>query len=144
MANETDPVVHFERITARTVNQICGLSATLTPVQRRMVADNALSIAEAHFSESAWFRAIYADETPVGFIMVHFGSDWADGIDCPGAFLWRLMIAGPHQRKGYGKAALELLMAELRARGYRELYTSCERFDFGDWPFSVWLAFTCC
>jgi diamine N-acetyltransferase len=113
------------RITARTVHSVCRLSETLSPAQRRMVADNALSIAEAHFSESAWFRAIYADKTPIGFIMVHEGSDYDDGIDCPGVFLWRLMIAGLFQGKGYGREALEFLILHLQARGVRELYTSC-------------------
>jgi diamine N-acetyltransferase len=123
-----DPIsaadVHFVRVTARTVLQVCALSETLTPAQRRMVADNAVSIAQGHFSESAWMRAIYADETLVGFIMLHTGSDYDDGIDCPGVFLWRLMIAGPYQGKGYGRRAMERLLAHLRSQGISELYTS--------------------
>lgn len=62
-------------ITVTTMNQICALSETLPPAQRKMVADNIRSIAEAHLSPSAWMRAIYADETPIGFIMTHTGSD---------------------------------------------------------------------
>jgi diamine N-acetyltransferase len=118
------PAIHFERITARTVRQICELSETLTPQQRKMVADNADSIALAHFSENAWMRAIYADHTPVGFLMLHIGSDYADGIDCPGVLLWRFMIAGPFQRKGYGRQAMEFLFAHLKALGVPELYAS--------------------
>jgi diamine N-acetyltransferase len=114
----------LERITARTVEQICELSETLTPQQRKMVADNADSIALAHFSENAWMRAIYADDTPVGFVLLHIGSDYADGIDCPGVFLWRFMIAGPFQRKGYGRQAMEFLFAHLKALGVPELYAS--------------------
>lgn len=126
MMNHT-PDIHFERISARTVLEICRLSETLSPAQRKMVTDNAISIAQAHFSENAWLRAIYADQTPVGFIMLHIGSDYADGIDCPGVFLWRFMIAGPHQSKGYGRRALDLLVDHLRAQGIPELYTSCGR-----------------
>jgi diamine N-acetyltransferase len=37
--------VHFKRITADTVLEVCRLSDSLTPAQRRMVADNAVSIA---------------------------------------------------------------------------------------------------
>jgi diamine N-acetyltransferase len=122
---ETVPDIHFMRITSRTVEQIWELSETLTPAQRHMVADNAYSIAEAHFSESAWLRAIYADDTPVGFIMTHTGSDYEVGIDCPGVFLWRFMIAGPYQGKGYGQRALEKLIQHLRAMGVPVLYTSC-------------------
>jgi diamine N-acetyltransferase len=117
--------VHFQRITASNVIAICQLSETLSPIHREMVADNAISIAQAHCSEQAWMRAIYVDDTPVGFLMVHFGSDYEDGIDCAGAFLWRLMIAAPHQSMGYGKEALDFLIEHLRAQGYGELYTSC-------------------
>ncbi|MGC9334354.1 MAG: GNAT family N-acetyltransferase [Anaerolineae bacterium] len=120
------PVVHFERITAKTVVQVCQLSETLTPQQRKMVADNALSIAQAHFSENAWLRAIYAGDTPVGFLMLHIGSDYADGIDCPGVFLWRFMIAGPYQGQGYGREAIQVLLKYLKALGIPELYTSHE------------------
>ncbi|MEW5870986.1 MAG: GNAT family N-acetyltransferase [Chloroflexota bacterium] len=119
------PDIHFKRINATTALQICKLSETLSPPQRRMVADNAISIVEAHFSENAWFRAIYADETPVGFIMLHTGSDYDDGIDCPGVFLWRLMIAGPYQGLGYGKRAMQKLFEHLQAQGVPRLYTSC-------------------
>lgn len=93
--NTTTPDIHFQRITANVVHAVCKMSETLTPQQREMVADNALSIAQAHCSENAWMRAIYADETPIGFLLLHTGSDDADGIDCPGVFLWRFMIAGP-------------------------------------------------
>jgi diamine N-acetyltransferase len=96
----------------------------LNPRQRRMVADNALSIAQAHFSENAWLRAIYADDTPIGFLMLHIGSDYADGIDCPGVYLWRFMIAGPYQGQGYGREALQFLLKHLSALGIPELYTS--------------------
>lgn len=124
--SEPVPDIHFMRITATTMNQICNLSETLSPIHRHMVADNVRSIAEAHFSESVWMRAIYADQTPVGFIMTHTGSDYEDGIDCPGVFLWRFMIAGPYQGKGYGKLALLKLIQHLKAMGVPLLYTSCE------------------
>jgi len=120
-----DRRIHFGRITANNVISICRLSETLSPTHRKMVTDNAISIAQAHCSDQCWMRAIYVDETPVGFLMVHIGSDYDDGIDCPGAFLWRLMIAANHQGKGYGKEALDFLVAHLRAQGYSELYTSC-------------------
>lgn len=121
------PDIHFMHITAATLNQVCDLSETLSPVHRRMVADNVRSIADAHFSPSAWMRAVYADDTPIGFIMTHTGSDYEDGIDCPGVFLWRFMIAEPYQGKGFGKRALERLIQHLKAMGVPQLYTSCEQ-----------------
>ncbi|NVD41148.1 GNAT family N-acetyltransferase [Ensifer sp. HO-A22] len=120
----SDAEITFRRISALTVCDVCELSETLNEEQRNMVADNGTSIAEAHFSENAWFRAIYAEETLVGFIMLHQGSDWDDGIDCPGVYLWRFMIARPFQGKGIGKKAIDLVVRDLKARGIRELYTS--------------------
>lgn len=136
------PDIHFMRITAVTLNQICDLSKTLPPDQRNMVADNVVSIAEAHYSPCSWMRAVYADETPIGFIMTHTGSDYEDGIDCPGVFLWRFMIARPYQGKGYGKLALEKLILHLKAMGIPLLYTSCGQGEGSPEGFYRGLGFT--
>ena len=119
------PFIHFRRITCTTLNEVCALSRTLPPDQRGMVADNVVSIAEAHYSPSSWLRAVYADETPIGLIMTHTGSDIEDGIDCPGVFLWRFMIARPYQEKGYERQAPEKLILHLKTMGIPLLYTSC-------------------
>lgn len=120
-----DSVVTLREITEDTVRDICNLSKTLTDVQRTHVADNALSIAQAHFSKYAWFRAIYADETPVGFLMLYIGPD----DEQPGAptvwFLWRLMVAGPYQKMGFGRKALDLVFDVVREQGGTEMLLSC-------------------
>ncbi len=78
-------------------------------------------IAEAHFAKHAWFRAIYADKVPVGFIMLH---DTA--AEEPGYLIWRLMVGGPYQGMGFGRRAVELLIDYVRTRpGAKELLTSC-------------------
>lgn len=122
--NPRDAVISLREVTAETVRTICKLSDTLSDAQKRMVAPNAVSIAEAHFSEHAWFRAIYADDTPVGFVMLYIGPDNEE----PSKevhFLWRYMIAGPHQGKGYGRRVLQLVIMDIKARGATELFTSC-------------------
>jgi len=105
-----DSKVTLREITADTVRQICNLSDTLSDAQRKMVAPNAVSIAQAHFSKVAWFRAVYADEQPVGFIMLYDDPEKAE------YFLWRFMIAGPYQHMGFGKQAMELLFEYVRSR----------------------------
>ena len=140
--DQDSPQIHFKQINSGNVLDVCDLSETLSSDQRKMVADNARSIAQASCSKNSWIRAIYADETPVGFIMVHFGSDFEDGIDCPGAFLWRLMIAYPFQGMGYGHKALIRLINELKAKGYQELYTSCGLGEASPESFYKRLGFT--
>lgn len=139
---EQTPDIHFKRITAQTVLPICKLSQTLSAAQRKMVTDNAVSMAQAHFSDNAWMRAIYADDTPIGFVLLHTGSDYDDGIDCPGVFLWRFMIAGPYQGKGYGRIALHRLFSQLQAQGIPELYTSCGLGEASPEGFYKQLGFT--
>ena len=117
--NDHNAEVSLREITSETVVQICKLSDTLSEQEQKMVAPNAISIAQAHFSDKAWFRAIYADEMAVGFIMLY------DDSENPEYFLWRLMIAGPYQGKGYGRKAIELLVEYVKTRpGARELSTS--------------------
>ena len=123
--------VTLREITAKTVLNICALSNTLTEKQRHMVAPNAVSIAQAHFTSQAWFRAIYADETPVGFVMLHHGVNFDDGLDVPGCFLWRFMIANPFQKMGFGSQALKLIIVHVKSKGETALLTSCHEGEGG-------------
>ena len=94
-----EATVSLREITQETVNFILNLR--VAKEQEQFVASNAVSIAEAHFSAEAWFRAIYADETPVGFLML------SDQPDKGEYFLWRFMVDAQHQGKGYGRRALD-------------------------------------
>jgi len=100
-------VVSLREVTAETVRSICRL--TVAPDQDRFVAPNAVSIAEAHFTPEAWFRAVYADDTPVGFVMLERIPERHE------YGLWRFMIAAPFQRRGYGRRALELVVEDVRS-----------------------------
>ena len=129
--------VTLREITAETVVPICKLSDTLSAEQKNFVASNAQSIAQAHYSKHAWFRAIYADETPVGFIMLYDSPEERE------YFLWRLMIAGPYQGLGYGEKAMRLLIEYARMRpGVKELLASCEEGEGSPEGFYKKLGFT--
>ena len=101
-----DAKVSLRRINAKTVRAICNLS--VSDNQKGFVAPNAVSIAQAYFSKNAWFRAVYADETPVGFVMLY---------EAPKRglyYLWRFMIDARYQGRGYGRRALELVIKRVR------------------------------
>jgi diamine N-acetyltransferase len=102
------PDVTLREITRETVWPI--MTIEVAENQGHLVAPNSMSIAEAYFEPKAWFRAIYADEEPVGFIMLF------DDPDTPKYYLWRMMIADGQQQKGYGRRALELLVDYVRTR----------------------------
>jgi diamine N-acetyltransferase len=110
--------VTLREITEDTVRAICRLA--VTEKQSNFVAPNAVSIAQAHFSKYAWFRAVYADEEPVGFVMLY------DDPEKPEYFLWRLMTDARYQGMGFGRRAMELLIDYVRTRpNATELMTSC-------------------
>jgi diamine N-acetyltransferase len=102
-----EAAVTLREVTAETVRAVCALE--VAPAQRRYVAPNAVSIAQAHFEPKAWFRAVYADEEPVGFVMLH------EDTEKPEYFLWRFMVAAEHQGKGYGRRALDLVVEHVRS-----------------------------
>ena len=98
-----DPLT-LREITAANRSQVEAL--TVTPAQENFVAGVTESLIEAAETPDArpWYRAVYAGETPVGFVML------SDNIP-PGHpeylgpyFLWRLLIDTRWQRRGYGRA----------------------------------------
>lgn len=103
-----DAAVSLREITKETLRPF--LKMNVAESQKNMVANNAVSIAQAHFEEKAWFRGVYADETPVGFIMLY------DDPEEPAYFLWRLMVAEAYQGLGYGRKAVELLVDYVKTR----------------------------
>ena len=131
-----DARVSLRVVTQDTLREILRLSRSMAPGQDRMVAPNSVSIAQAHFEEKAWYRGIYADDTPVGFIMLY------DDSKTPEYFLWRLMISSSHQGKGYGRGAMERLIEYVRGRpGATELKASYVPIPGGPWPFYRSLGF---
>jgi len=116
--------VTLREVTAKTVRDVCNLNVSAE--QQHFVAPNAVSIAQAYFEPAAWFRAVYADETPVGFAMLYDPTRTSTPEAGPDTcFLWRFMIDRQHQRRGYGAAALDLLVAHSRTlAGVTKMKTS--------------------
>jgi uncharacterized cupin superfamily protein/GNAT superfamily N-acetyltransferase len=118
--------VSLREITADTVRAVTTLA--VAPAQQQLVAPNAVSLAQALFAPTAWYRAVYAGEQPVGFVMLH-DETLLTGADRPAAptlGLWRFMIDARAQRRGFGRAALALVIAHALSRpGIQRLLTSC-------------------
>ncbi len=129
-----DAVVSLREITADSLRRILRLK--VSPRQEQFVADNATSIAQAHFEPKAWFRAIYADETPVGFVMLY------DDTEKPEYFLWRYMIDSRYQGLGFGRQALLQVIDHVRGRpGATEMLLSYVPAEGSPEPFYAGLGF---
>jgi diamine N-acetyltransferase len=106
--SDHDADVSLRRVTAKSVRIICDLS--VSDSQKKFVAPNAISIAQAYFCKNAWFRAVYAGETPVGFVMLYERPERGT------YYLWRFMIDAKHQGRGYGSKALNLIIKWVRKK----------------------------
>jgi diamine N-acetyltransferase len=83
-------------------------SLTVAPEQADFLTPNVWSIAESKFYPALTPMAIHDGPRMVGFLM------YAVDPEDDQYWLYRFMIAAPEQGKGYGKAALRLLLDLLR------------------------------
>jgi diamine N-acetyltransferase len=108
--------LHLREITPE--NRAAIEALAVTAEQSSYVEGVAESIVEAAQTPDAcpWYRAVYAGDTPVGFVMISDGIT-VDNPDWLGPYyLWRLLIDHRHQGLGYGAAAIRLVVDELRTR----------------------------
>jgi GNAT superfamily N-acetyltransferase len=124
-------------------NRDAILSLRVTPIQARYVSTVAESLSEADQTPEGkpWYRAIYADDLPVGFVMLSWNVTPEPPRIIGPWFLWRLLIDERHQGHGYGREAVELVADIARDHGASELLTSYGVGDGGPEPFYSRLGF---
>ena len=132
--------IHLKKVTPKNFDEIVKLSNTLTDYQKKCVAPNIASLAQAYVNQKrAWPRAIYLGKKPIGFVMLALWDDDIPKEDWPAYFLWRFMIAGPYQKKGYGEQVLNMLVDKCKKDGIKTFYTSCEME--GEQPYQFYTRF---
>jgi diamine N-acetyltransferase len=107
----------------------------VAPLQENFVSSvvDSLLEADAEPGGHAIYWAVYADDVPVGFVMI---SDEVDGDEYIPHFLWKLLIDADHQRRGYGTAVLDLITEYFRQRpGVTVLSTSAGQGEGSPIPF---------
>jgi diamine N-acetyltransferase len=109
-------MIRLERISGNNIWE--SLKLTVGDDQKSFVAAYDVSIIEAYIALTSGGHAfpfgIYDEETPVGFCMISYGTDdsWEDApaVAQNSYNLWRFMIDRRYQGKGYGKAAMRLIL----------------------------------
>ncbi len=111
-------MVHLEEINKYNVWDVIEL--TVKKEQESFIAGNEWSLVHAYVgnkTEGAVYPfGIFYDDKAVGFLMIAY--DYGEVCNDPDApeisdtnyFLWRLMIDGEEQGKGYGRKAVELAL----------------------------------
>lgn len=114
-------------------NRDAVLSLRVAPAQERFVGSvrGALDDAARYPHANPWFRAVYAGDEPVGFVMV----SWDVAPQPPEIigpwFLWKLLIDERHQHRGYGSEAVRRVAQLVHRAGATELLTSYVPGDGG-------------
>ncbi len=119
--------VTLKKVTDKNFDAVVKLSEDLTDYQKKCVAPNMVSLAQAYANyKRVWPRAVYLGDKPIGFVMLALWDDDIPKEDLPAYYLWRFMIAAEYQKKGYGKEVLDIIKKKCKEDGIRYLYTSCE------------------
>ncbi|MDT0164067.1 GNAT family N-acetyltransferase [Actinotalea sp. AC32] len=107
-------------------NRAAVLALRTTPEQERFVTsvEDSLDEAADHPEGSPWYRAVYDDDEPVGFVML----SW-DVVPRPPDvngpwFLWKLIVDRRFQGRGYGREVVRQVVEIVREHGGAELLTS--------------------
>jgi diamine N-acetyltransferase len=130
--------MRLDLVTKDNVNKVCAVK--VHPSQEGFVAPVAVSLAEAYVNQkTAWPRAVVDGDEIVGFIMVAIQPD--EPIEAFRFCLWRLNIDANHQRKGYGRFAVQAVADEGRRRGIERLHVTWEPGEGGPEDFYLRLGF---
>lgn len=112
-------MIQLKEVDRHNFFDVIGL--TVAEHQKTFVATNVFSLAQAKAYPECICSAVYHDDELVGFTMHCLDPDDQE------YWIYRLMIDANHQVKGYGKAAMERLIAELQQDGSRHvIYLSFE------------------
>lgn len=99
-------------------NRAAVEALAVTTVQAEYVTGVAKSLVEASETPDArpWYRAVYLDEEPAGFVMISDGITVVNPDYLGPYYLWRFLIDRRYQRRGIGSAALGLVVEHVRTR----------------------------
>jgi diamine N-acetyltransferase len=121
MRNDASMTISAAKVSLREItpaNRAALEALVVTAEQSEYVAGVAVSLVEAAETPDAcpWYRGVYVDDTPVGFVMISDGITVVNPDYLGPYFLWRLLIDRHHQGRGYGSAALALVIEYVRTR----------------------------
>ncbi|EEP72252.1 acetyltransferase [Micromonospora sp. ATCC 39149] len=114
-------------------NRAAVVALRVAPGQEPFVGSvrDALADAAQYPHAKPWYRAIYAGDEPVGFVMLSWNvSPQPPDIIGPW-FLWKLIIDHRYQGRGYGTETVRQVTALVRAEGATQLLTSYVPEDGG-------------
>jgi diamine N-acetyltransferase len=116
---EETPIISLRPVTPQNYEAV--VTMRVREDQKNFVASNLASLAEACVFPQRYPLAIYAGETPVGFLMSAYIEETQRH------WIFRLMIAADQQGRGYGREGMRLLIERMRAiPGCALIYISYE------------------
>ena len=140
----TPEAIDPSRVTLREISEdtvVSVIKLSVAESQRGFVAPNAVSLAQALFSDAAWYRAIYVGDEPAGFVMLYDETLREPSPAAQDIGVWRFMVDERYQGRGVGRAAMHLVIEHVRAKGVRTLELSYVPGEGSPEPFYLGLGF---
>lgn len=113
-------MINFRAITEDNFDAVIQMKR---PDGEKFVASNAVSLAQAWLyreNGDVFPFAVYDGDMAVGFMLLE------EDMDQDELILWRMMLPPEHEGKGYGTAAVKLLIQYAKASGrYKKLTLLC-------------------
>ncbi|MBE6742439.1 MAG: GNAT family N-acetyltransferase [Ruminococcaceae bacterium] len=104
-------MINLRKITEE--NFIDAFNLKLAKGQEEFVSHPIRSLAQAYvYREQCQPFGIYVDDTMVGYVMVIYD------YDIPEYDIWHMMIDEAQQKKGYGSAALDLILDYIKTKPF--------------------------
>ncbi|MBU1082669.1 MAG: GNAT family N-acetyltransferase [Spirochaetes bacterium] len=110
-------MIHFKEITEENWIECIGLKEGENA--RKFIASNLFSIAQAQFYPKAISRAVYNDETMVGYTLYGEDEDEHDMFHID-----RLMIGLDYRNSGFASETLQLIIDEASKKNFKKLAAS--------------------
>lgn len=112
-------MIHLKNINGNNYDNVISLS--VTEEQKKFVASNVYSLAQAKACPECVPLAVYDDEQLIGFAMYAMDSEDNE------YWIYRLMVDQKFQSKGYGKKTMEQLISLIREdESHNIIYISFE------------------
>jgi diamine N-acetyltransferase len=139
--SQSIPPIELREVTDTNRAEVLALHAG--PGQGRFVSSVADSMEEAAETPEGnpWYRAVYADGEPVGFVMLSWDVTPQPPDIIGPWFLWKLIVDEHHQGRGIGRGIVDRVVELIGGEGATELFTSHVVADGGPEGFYERLGF---
>lgn len=118
------PTLTFREVTDANRAEVIAVRVALHQEEFVNSVEDAMEEAVEWAHAKPWYRAVYAGDEPIGFVMMSWDVEPQPPDIIGPWFLWKLIVDERHQGRGYGREIVRMVVDLVRREGGTELFTS--------------------